>query len=191
MLNINKYYFYNEVQVHSFFFQAEDGIRDYKVTGVQTCALPILQVTRQTRAAARVRAGDDQDRAHSPIAISATFACPWLCSARAARQARTPVRQHSTMRRSAGKRIRACSSASTPMRIADGNGDTGASTRLRRSITRSATETSAGAMNAMAAPAGSRASAKEKPPRRRVRKSTEIRRPSRSEERRVGKECRS
>src|SRR5256885_1352418 len=27
---------------HSFFFfQAEDGIRDYKVTGVQTCALPI------------------------------------------------------------------------------------------------------------------------------------------------------
>src|SRR5256885_6406892 len=27
-----------------FFFQAEDGIRDYKVTGVQTCALPILRV---------------------------------------------------------------------------------------------------------------------------------------------------
>src|SRR5256885_13338935 len=25
----------------TFFFQAEDGIRDYKVTGVQTCALPI------------------------------------------------------------------------------------------------------------------------------------------------------
>ena len=24
-----------------FFFQAEDGIRDYDVTGVQTCALPI------------------------------------------------------------------------------------------------------------------------------------------------------
>src|SRR2546426_2377743 len=28
--------------VFFFFFQAEDGIRDYKVTGVQTCALPIL-----------------------------------------------------------------------------------------------------------------------------------------------------
>src|SRR5256885_9743647 len=28
----------------SFFFQAEDGIRDYKVTGVQTCALPIWQL---------------------------------------------------------------------------------------------------------------------------------------------------
>src|SRR3989454_9774869 len=27
--------------VYFFFFQAEDGIRDYKVTGVQTCALPI------------------------------------------------------------------------------------------------------------------------------------------------------
>src|ERR1039457_5874945 len=26
-----------------FFFQAEDGIRDYKVTGVQTCALPIYK----------------------------------------------------------------------------------------------------------------------------------------------------
>ena len=27
-----------------FFFQAEDGIRDADVTGVQTCALPILTV---------------------------------------------------------------------------------------------------------------------------------------------------
>src|SRR5437016_11462447 len=26
-----------------FFFQAEDGIRDWSVTGVQTCALPIYQ----------------------------------------------------------------------------------------------------------------------------------------------------
>src|SRR5690606_12714589 len=28
-------------QSFSFFFQAEDGIRDFHVTGVQTCALPI------------------------------------------------------------------------------------------------------------------------------------------------------
>src|SRR5688572_19800043 len=28
-----------------FFFQAEDGIRDLTVTGVQTCALPILMIT--------------------------------------------------------------------------------------------------------------------------------------------------
>src|SRR2546426_8822866 len=33
------------VGVFFFFFQAEDGIRDYKVTGVQTCALPILPST--------------------------------------------------------------------------------------------------------------------------------------------------
>src|SRR5690348_18184422 len=29
-----------------FFFQAEDGIRDGRVTGVQTCALPILRATQ-------------------------------------------------------------------------------------------------------------------------------------------------
>src|SRR3989454_3289966 len=28
-------------RMYFLFFQAEDGIRDYKVTGVQTCALPI------------------------------------------------------------------------------------------------------------------------------------------------------
>src|SRR5688500_20213803 len=31
----------SHVLIFLFFFQAEDGIRDYKVTGVQTCALPI------------------------------------------------------------------------------------------------------------------------------------------------------
>src|SRR2546421_6386437 len=30
-----------------FFFQAEDGIRDLIVTGVQTCALPIFRIPRQ------------------------------------------------------------------------------------------------------------------------------------------------
>src|SRR5204862_3122937 len=30
--------------IYLFFFQAEDGIRDLYVTGVQTCALPIFQV---------------------------------------------------------------------------------------------------------------------------------------------------
>src|SRR3989440_3312185 len=32
-----------------FFFQAEDGIRDLIVTGVQTCALPISSRRRHTR----------------------------------------------------------------------------------------------------------------------------------------------
>src|SRR5205807_7115917 len=35
------FFFAYFVFVFFFFFQAEDGIRDYKVTGVQTCALPI------------------------------------------------------------------------------------------------------------------------------------------------------
>src|SRR2546422_3359261 len=40
-----------------FFFQAEDGIRDVAVTGVQTCALPIsLQVLARQRERFRVAA---------------------------------------------------------------------------------------------------------------------------------------
>src|SRR2546430_3302198 len=31
-----------------FFFQAEDGIRDLTVTGVQTCALPIYSIMKQS-----------------------------------------------------------------------------------------------------------------------------------------------
>src|SRR5690606_38944682 len=36
-----------------FFFQAEDGIRDFHVTGVQTCALPILPSAPLPRRRAR------------------------------------------------------------------------------------------------------------------------------------------
>src|SRR5256885_12786151 len=50
-----------------FFFQAEDGIRDYKVTGVQTCALPIT--TRRRRIPPR-RAGIRSTTASAPIALS-------------------------------------------------------------------------------------------------------------------------
>src|SRR5690606_40062105 len=32
---------YDFIYLFFFFFQAEDGIRDFHVTGVQTCALPI------------------------------------------------------------------------------------------------------------------------------------------------------
>src|SRR5690349_23693239 len=38
----------------AFFFQAEDGIRDLYVTGVQTCALPISEV-RDARVPGRLR----------------------------------------------------------------------------------------------------------------------------------------
>src|SRR2546425_3621953 len=44
-----------------FFFQAEDGIRDKLVTGVQTCALPIstFQIMRRTHASLSRQAGID------------------------------------------------------------------------------------------------------------------------------------
>src|SRR2546427_3404509 len=38
-----------------FFFQAEDGIRDLTVTGVQTCALPIWNSVRQHETVLRFR----------------------------------------------------------------------------------------------------------------------------------------
>src|SRR5690606_40490091 len=34
--------------VHYFFFRAVDGIRDFHVTGVQTCALPIFAIPMPT-----------------------------------------------------------------------------------------------------------------------------------------------
>src|SRR5690349_12618885 len=40
-----------------FFFQAEDGIRDLYVTGVQTCALPISQNTGDRQSHASPRCG--------------------------------------------------------------------------------------------------------------------------------------
>src|SRR5437879_9546787 len=40
------YFVYIVVYVFFFFFQAEDGIRDTSVTGVQTCALPISLVQK-------------------------------------------------------------------------------------------------------------------------------------------------
>src|SRR5256885_10715352 len=47
--------------VMCFFFQVEDGIRDYKVTGVQTCALPICG--DDERALALVRAVNHDETA--------------------------------------------------------------------------------------------------------------------------------
>src|SRR5437763_16809150 len=46
-----------------FFFQAEDGIRDTSVTGVQTCALPILSQPRNGRPTGASQAGGRRSRA--------------------------------------------------------------------------------------------------------------------------------
>src|SRR2546428_11876668 len=43
-----------------FFFQAEDGIRDLIVTGVQTCALPIWPATPSTAVASTAPGGTAQ-----------------------------------------------------------------------------------------------------------------------------------
>src|SRR5256885_9697538 len=47
-----------------FFFQAEDGIRDYKVTGVQTCALPIFKTVFVTGGDR-----DARDEGGGPVAL--------------------------------------------------------------------------------------------------------------------------
>src|SRR5438876_7255686 len=41
--------FIRHVYAFFFFFQAEDGIRDGRVTGVQTCALPISMMNHRNR----------------------------------------------------------------------------------------------------------------------------------------------
>src|SRR5215475_5230299 len=46
-----------------FFFQAEDGIRDFHVTGVQTCALPISPGSRRSAARRRPRRARRRPRA--------------------------------------------------------------------------------------------------------------------------------
>src|SRR5256884_8430843 len=48
-----------------FFFQAEDGIRDVAVTGVQTCALPILEAAKAAIETAEINL--DYCYIHSPI----------------------------------------------------------------------------------------------------------------------------
>src|ERR671927_998506 len=53
--------------IHRFlyFFQAEDGIRDHCVTGVQTCALPIWFVAEAIDQFARYPVMDDSGRRHA------------------------------------------------------------------------------------------------------------------------------
>src|SRR5439155_6583177 len=60
----------SSARMPTFFFQAEDGIRDGHVTGVQTCALPISPVHLgrvRSRAAEQVGGGP---RAHQGVAAS-------------------------------------------------------------------------------------------------------------------------
>src|SRR2546426_10034605 len=54
------------ILIFFFFFQAEDGIRDYKVTGVQTCALPIFIKGFNSRGVVAV-AGKNREITHEDV----------------------------------------------------------------------------------------------------------------------------
>src|SRR5690606_39666516 len=70
--------------VFFFFFQAEDGIRDFHVTGVQTCALPIFAgavcrrfgagATRYVRGASTVNVAAPSTK-YTPAATRARIFC--------------------------------------------------------------------------------------------------------------------
>src|SRR5690606_39364777 len=63
-----------------FFFQAEDGIRDFHVTGVQTCALPIWRPADHRGTKLRPRGMAGNGRAIVVIA----FRDDWIAVVRAA-----------------------------------------------------------------------------------------------------------
>src|SRR5256885_7751392 len=56
------------------FFQAEDGIRDYKVTGVQTCALPIFGLLSHSDAEERFTRTEEELKALMAIAFGGMVA---------------------------------------------------------------------------------------------------------------------
>src|SRR5690348_18472363 len=78
-----------------FFFQAEDGIRDGRVTGVQTCALPISSGGSGARDAPRL-GGGERDALHRE---------PRRTAARRARRLRAAGRARDRAARSEERRV--------------------------------------------------------------------------------------
>src|SRR5690348_17528702 len=67
-----------------FFFQAEDGIRDGRVTGVQTCALPIYSLLTMIGSQGVERSGAVSSRSHVPpgfLCLLRSPAAPAKCAA--------------------------------------------------------------------------------------------------------------
>src|SRR5690606_40424849 len=93
-----------------FFFQAEDGIRDFHVTGVQTCALPISFLPRpcSSRNGSPTKAASPT-RSSPPSGAPASRRCPILprCRRRASgRRGTLPPRWVSrSEERREGKRV--------------------------------------------------------------------------------------
>src|SRR5437867_8302095 len=55
----------SNINIFFFFFQAEDGIRDRTVTGVQTCALPIFNRVRRASTSTTSGGGGGGGASHS------------------------------------------------------------------------------------------------------------------------------
>src|SRR2546429_5541978 len=79
-----------------FFFQAEDGIRDVAVTGVQTCALPICHRPRN-RSGARARSGSRRRKGRFRRRVALRNARGGRCRAR--KRARRYFRGHAEIGR--------------------------------------------------------------------------------------------
>src|SRR5690606_40388256 len=74
-----------------FFFQAEDGIRDFHVTGVQTCALPISKHNGPCRCERQVE-GDRRLRVH--LAVIVTLNGKGVCTSERKFMRRCPPHDH-------------------------------------------------------------------------------------------------
>src|SRR3712207_7218624 len=79
------------LEIHSewvdlFFFQAEDGIRDIGVTGVQTCALPIFDVLVNDAGTGHMSTVLDTDFATWREVLATDLDGAFLCLQRAARR---------------------------------------------------------------------------------------------------------
>src|SRR5436309_12711954 len=75
-------YIYDFFFFFFFFFQAEDGIRDFHVTGVQTCALPISKSSKATVSiitrTALVRPSENGNKHQHRRNCSPTISCTHL-----------------------------------------------------------------------------------------------------------------
>src|SRR5256884_2723486 len=74
----------SQVCIQFFFFQAEDGIRDVAVTGVQTCALPISEIglmkAGEQLSAMEMMAVDPVRRILAPRFVAGLIAMPLLAA---------------------------------------------------------------------------------------------------------------
>src|SRR5690606_40144471 len=98
-----------------FFFQAEDGIRDFHVTGVQTCALPISTAVANPRPALDRRYTDQlcPTTAATPLAAATPSSKP---SRRAMITGARPFRPSSTARSEERRVGKECRSRRAPRR---------------------------------------------------------------------------